>query len=259
MQLNSKLQLVAFFISMVMLSACGGGGGDSAPNLVTPAVVTTPVTPAVVTTPVIQTVVTTPVIPAVVTTPVIPAVVTTPVTLAVVTTPVTIQSLEGSWRTACQSPKALDGYDEQDIFNFKGNTRTTTKSFYAQNTNCKHSAEVIRVREVAGIEFGAVVTPGTNTSHTKINITTTKVLLAAMNSTFKDLFNNTGHTGNGSIYYGYGLTNWKIFLWKNISSSDAAEKTLKLTNQYLISGKFPRKWLMDRAIKYSKWAIRWAI
>ncbi len=215
MALNSKLQLATFFISMVMLSACGGGGGDSA---VTPAV-----TPAVVTTPVI---------PAVVTTPVIPAVVTTPVTLAVVTTPVTIQSLEGSWRTACQASKALDGYDEQDIFNFKGNTRTTTKSFYAQNTNCKHSAKVIRVREVAGIEFGAVVTPGTNTSHTKINITTTKVLLAAMNVHFTALFNNTGYTGNGSIYYGYGYghvrINWEIFVWENISSSEAAKTNFKI-------------------------------
>ncbi len=182
MALKNKLQLATFFISMVMLTGCGGG--DSA------------VTPAV--------------------------------TPAVVTTPVTIQSLEGSWRTACQASKALDGYDQQDIVTFKGNTRTTTKFFYTRNTNCKHSAEVLREREVAGIELGAVVTPGTNTSHTKINITPTKVMLAPMNSTLEALLNNTGHTSMQSIYNGYGLTNWKIFLWKDLFSIDAAKTNFKI-------------------------------
>jgi invasion protein IalB len=42
MKLNSKLQLTAFFMSILMLTACGGG--DSATPQLTPQV-TTPVTP----------------------------------------------------------------------------------------------------------------------------------------------------------------------------------------------------------------------
>ncbi len=191
MQLNSKLQLVIFFISMVMLTACGGGGDDSEPRPATPRV-TPAVTPAVITSQ-------------------------------------TSQSLEGSWSTACQKSKGLDGYDEQDIFNFKGNTRTTTKFFYLPNTNCKHSEEVLREREVAGIELGKVVNPGTSTEHTKINITTTKVILAPMNSTLTALLNNTGHTSMQSIYNGYGLTDWDRYYWKDLSSIDAAKNSFKIT------------------------------
>ncbi len=77
MKLKNKLQLGTFFISILMLTACGGGGGgtDSSPNPVTPAV-TPPVTPAV----------TTPVTPGV--TPIVTPAVTTPVSQAV-TPPVT--------------------------------------------------------------------------------------------------------------------------------------------------------------------------
>jgi hypothetical protein len=36
MKFKNKLQLGVFFVSMLMLTACGGGGGSTAPNLVTP-------------------------------------------------------------------------------------------------------------------------------------------------------------------------------------------------------------------------------
>jgi hypothetical protein len=43
-----------------------------------------------------------------------------------------------------------------------------------------------------------------------------------MNSTLTALLNNSGHTTNESIYNGYGQTNWKLFIWKNLSSIEAA-------------------------------------
>ncbi len=205
MQLKNKLPIATFFMGMLILTACGGGGSDSAPNPVAPAV-TLAVTPAVT-----------------------PAV-TLAVTPSVVTTPAPSQSIEGSWSTQCQASKSLTDYDEQDIFNFKGNKLTTNKFFYLPNTNCKHSEIVLREREVAGIELGAAVNPGTNTQHTKINITTTKVILAPMNSTFTALFNNAGHTSNESIYNGYGLTVWGLNLWKDISSIDAAKTNFKINS-----------------------------
>ncbi len=138
------------------------------------------------------------------------------------------QSLEGSWMTSCQASKNLQSYDEQDTFNFKGNKRTTTKVFYPQDTNCKHSDEVFRARETAKIELGAAVNPGTNTGHTKIDITPTRVIIAPMNSTLTALLNNSGHTSNESIYNGYGITGWRAVYWKNISSIKAAKTNFKI-------------------------------
>ncbi len=200
MQLNSKLQLATFFISMVMLSACGGGGGDSAPRSVTPAV-------------------------------------TPEVTLPVVTTPASSQSLEGSWSTACQASKSLKGYDEQVIFNFKGNKLTTDKFFYVRDNNapqtCKHSEQALRERINADISLGEMVNPGTNTRHTKINIIRTKVMLAPMNSTLTALLNNAGHTSVQSIYNGYGINTWNTFHWEDLSSIEAAKTNFKIAESVL--------------------------
>ncbi len=171
-----------------MLTACGGGGDSTEPNLVTPRV------------------------------------------NQLVTIPVTSQSLEGSWSTSCSASKSLTGYDEQQIFNFKGDKLTTNKFFYVQNTNCKHSAEVLRARITAGIELGKSVNPGTDTGHTKIDIQRTKVILAAMNSTVTNLFNNADHTSNESIYNGYGNTGWKALFWKNISNVETPDITAVRTN-----------------------------
>jgi hypothetical protein len=124
MKLNKKLQLATFFISIFILTACGGGGDSTTPNPVTPAV-TAPLVPRItpqVTTPVITPVVTTPVV----TTPVVTTpVVTTP---AVTTPPPTSQVLTGSWTTQCQASTSQTSYDEQDIFTFKGN-KLCTKFF----------------------------------------------------------------------------------------------------------------------------------
>jgi hypothetical protein len=104
------------------------------------------------------------------------------------------QSLEGSWMTSCSASNNLAGYDEQDTFNFKGNTLTITKFFYQQDTNCKHSDEVLRARITAGIALGKEVNLGTDTGHTKIDITRTRVILDPMNSTLTALLNNAAHT-----------------------------------------------------------------
>jgi hypothetical protein len=73
------------------------------------------------------------------------------------------QSLDGLWSTRCSASNNLAGYDEQDTFNFKDNTLTTTKFFYQQNTNCKHRAEALRARITANIALGEAVNPGTAT------------------------------------------------------------------------------------------------
>ncbi len=200
MKVNHKLQLIAVFMGMLMLNACGGGN-DSTP-VTQPA--TTPVTP-----------------PA--TTPATP-----PATPPATTPPPVSQSLEGSWMTTCSASNNLAGYDEQDTFNFKGNKRTITKFFYQQNTNCKHSDKVLRARITAGIALGAAVNPGTDTGHTKIDITPTKVNLAPMNSTLTALLKNTSHTSNESIYNGYGKNNWYRNQWRDISSIDAAKTNFKI-------------------------------
>ncbi len=179
MKLNSKLQLATFFISMLMLTACGGGGGSAAPNPAAP------------------------------------------------NTSPTSQLLDGLWNSQCQASTELTGYDEQQIFNFKGNKLTTNKTFYVQNTNCKRSEEVLRARITANIALGDTVNPGTNTGHTKINITRTKVILVPMEKDFRRSFNDSSYTGNGSIYYGYGQ-GWNYELWLNISKIEAARKNFKI-------------------------------
>ena len=98
MKLNHKLQLIAVFMGMLMLTACGGGN-DSKP-------VTPPPPPPV------------------------------------------SQSLDGLWSTRCSASNNLAGYDEQDTFNFKGNTLTTTKFFTSRiliaNIAMKCFARVLR-------------------------------------------------------------------------------------------------------------------
>ncbi len=204
MKFKNKLQLGVFFVSMLMLTACGGGGGSTAPNLVTPP--TKPPT-KLPTKPPTK----------------LPAKLPTTLPTTAPTTPVTSQSLEGLWSTPCQASTELTGYDEQQIFNFKGTKLTTNKTFYTRDTNdpqtCKHSDEALRVRITANIELGATVNSGMATVHTKINITNTKVILAPMNSALTALFNDVGHTGNKSIYYGYGKTKWRVAYWANISTT----------------------------------------
>ncbi len=189
MKLKSKLQLGAVFMGMLMLVACGGEEKHIAPPPVKPPV-TTPVTPAEIVT-------------------------------------FDIASLAGSWITPCQASKSLTGYDEQQIFNFNGDKLTTHKIFYVQNTNCKHSDEALRTLEVANIALGETVNPGSETGHTKINITTKKVILAPMNSTLTALLNNTGHTGNQSIYNGYDQ-GWSTTFWRNLSNIPDARTNFKI-------------------------------
>ncbi len=184
MKVNHKLQLIAVFMGMLMLTACGGGGDSTA---------TPPVTP-------------------------------------VVTTPsVTSQSLEGLWMTSCSASADLTGYDERQTFNFKGNKLTTTKFFYPHNTNCKHG-EVLRAREWANITLGAAVNPGTATSHTKIDIRRTKVMLApiTLGIILIRFIHKPGQNGNKFIYYGYGDTGWDAGYWKDISSIEAAKTNFKI-------------------------------
>jgi hypothetical protein len=178
MKVNHKLQLIAVFMGMLMLTACGGGN-DSKP-------VTPPPPPPV------------------------------------------SQSLDGLWSTRCSASNNLAGYDEQDTFNFKGNTLTTTKFFYQQDTNCKHSDEVLRARITASIALGKEVNLGTDTGHTKIDITPKQVTLSPANDTFTTSFNDASYTGNGSIYYGYGLKEWSIYYKKIISGFDVAITNFKI-------------------------------
>ncbi len=153
---------------------------------------------------------------------------TAPVTTPTTMPPVTSLSLDGSWRTRCQASTELTDYDEQQIFNFKGNKLTTNKTFYEQNTNCKQGSAVLRSRIEGGIELGAEVNQGMATRHTKINILRTKVMLVPMNSTLTALLNNSGHISNESIYNGYGQTKWKLFFWKDLSSIEDAKTNFKI-------------------------------
>jgi hypothetical protein len=81
---------------------------------------------------------------------------------------------------------------------------------------------------VAGIKLGAAINPGTDTGHTKIDITPSKVILVAMNENLAALLDDTSHTSNESIYNGYGLTGWDEHTWKDLSSIDAARKNFKI-------------------------------
>ena len=253
MQLNSKLQLTAFFMSMLMLNACGGSGDSTAPNPAAPAV-TTPLTPLItplitpqVTTPVTTTPVTTPAVttPAVTTPAVTTPVATTPVATTPATTPATqptppapnvtfnIADLAGSWQSSCQASTSLNNYDEQETLIFKGYKLTTNNIFYVKNTQCKHSNEVLRARINANIELGETLNQGTSTAHTKINIINTKVMLVPMNNTLTTLLNNAGHTSSQSIYNGYGQSNWRKDYWINISSIQAAKNSFKIDDGLL--------------------------
>ena len=248
MQLNSKLQLTAFFMSMLMLNACGGSGGSTAPNPAAPAV-TTPLTPLI--TPVITPQVTTPVTTTPVTTPAVttPAVTTPVATTPVATTPATtpatqptppapnvtfnIADLAGSWQSSCQASTSLNNYDEQETLIFKGYKLTTNNIFYVKNTQCKHSNEVLRARINANIELGETLNQGTSTAHTKINIINTKVMLVPMNNTLTTLLNNAGHTSSQSIYNGYGQSSWRKDYWINLSSIQAAKNSFKIDDGLL--------------------------
>ena len=253
MQLNSKLQLTAFFMSMLMLNACGGSGDSTAPNPAAPAV-TTPLTPLItplitpqVTTPVTTTPVTTPAVttPAVTTPAVTTPVATTPVATTPATTPATqptppapnvtfnIADLAGSWQSSCQASTSLNNYDEQETLIFKGYKLTTNNIFYVKNTQCKHSNEVLRARINANIELGETLNQGTSTAHTKINIINTKVMLVPMNNTLTTLLNNASHTSSQSIYNGYGQSSWRKDYWINISSIQAAKNSFKIDDALL--------------------------
>ncbi len=180
MKLNNKLQLIAVFMGMLMLTACGGS--STAP---------TPAAP----------------------------------------NPVAPSPLDGSWRTRCQASTELTDYDEQQIFNFKGNTLTTNKTFYTRDANdpqtCTYLQQALQAREVADITLGATVNPGMAAEHTKINIRRTKVILIVLKYYFWNNFNNTSFTGNGSIYYGYGKK-WKFYYKKDISSIPDARTNFKI-------------------------------
>jgi hypothetical protein len=67
--------------------------------------------------------------------------------------------------------------------------------------------------------------------YTKIDITPTKVFLAPMTTALTSSFNNTGYTGNGSIYYGYGQTEWYRYYSTDISSVEAARKNFKINDK----------------------------
>ncbi len=200
MKLNNKLQLIAVFMGMLMLTACGGSSTaptPAAPNPVAP----NPAAPN-------------PAAP----NPAAP-------------NPVAPSPLDGSWRTRCQASTELTDYDEQQIFNFKGNTLTTTKFFYERYTNasqtCEYVDEALRVQETANIEFGATVNPAMEAEHSKIKITPTKVILVPMDGTSEALFNSASHTSKQSIYNGYGKK-WWVYYRKDISSIPDARTNFKI-------------------------------
>ncbi len=194
MNIKNKLQLTAFFISMLMLTACGGGGS------------TTPLSPMA------------------------PPVTT--ITPTVNTVTATLQKLDGIWGTSCQESPSLSGYDEKQIFNFRGNELTTTNTFYMRDNNapqtCKNSDQALIARINANVEIGPTISPGTDTEHTKINFTTTKVILSPMNNTLTTLLNNTNHTSHQSIYNGYSQREWLEKQWRDISDISAARSSFKI-------------------------------
>ncbi len=87
---------------------------------------------------------------------------------------------------------------------------------------------MLRARITASIALGKEVNLGTDTGHTKIDITRTRVILDPMNSTLTALLNNAAHTSNESIYNGYGITGWRALYWKNISISEDAKTNFKI-------------------------------
>jgi hypothetical protein len=178
MQLKNKLQLGTFFMSMFMLTACGGGGSSTAPNQ-----------------------------------------------------PATSQSLAGSWSTLCQASTSLAGYNEMQIFNFKGNKLTTHNIFFTRNADqpqtCKHSDEALCEEIQSDFVLGETINSCMPTERTKINITSTKVMLDPLNSSVTALLNNANRTGNEPIHFGYGR-NWQLEVWQDISSIDAARTNFKI-------------------------------
>ncbi len=211
MKVNHKLQLIAVFMGMLMLTACGGGSSTAptpaAPNPAAP----NPAAPN-------------------------PAAPNPAAPNPAAPNPAAPSPLDGSWRTACQASTELTDYDEQQIFNFKGNKLTTIKTFYTRDTNnpqiCKHSEEALRERINSDITLGATINIGTPAAHTKIDIRGTKIRLVAMNDTIQDLLNNASHTGNDSIYYGYGKE-WLTGYWKDLSSIEAAKTNFKIYQSVL--------------------------
>ncbi len=191
MKLNNKLQLGTFFISMLMLTACGDGGTISS-------------TPGTLQRPIAR----------------------------VVRPPVTLQDLAGSWSTVCKTSNRLMGYDEQDVFTFTGNRLATTKTFFLRDSSapqtCAHSNEALIARFTANLSIGATVNLGTSSEHTKLDITRTTVILGIMTPAIQRLFVSSAHTSAQSIYNGYGLNNWTLPNWKDITNIAAARENFKI-------------------------------
>jgi hypothetical protein len=188
MQLNSKLQLTAFFMSMLMLNACGGSGGSTAPNPVTPPA-TQLGTPQA----------------------------TTTLDGSWRTRCQESKPLPGYDQRQIFNFNGNVLTKEMTLFMRDDDDPQT----------CTKNKEALIVRVTGDVELGATLNSGTKSQHTKINFTDTKLEFKVVNSTLLTSFENPPSKPT-LLFQGYELNDWSLDVWKDLSSIPAARKNFNL-------------------------------
>jgi len=180
MQLKKKLQLACFFISVLLLAACGGGETKPPPVTPAPKPAPKPVTPEV-------------------------------------------KLLTGTWQGPCiklMPPVVKYRSRAIETFTFTGNTLKHIIQYYYFSSSSKQPKVCTAFDKLYSEEYtakvvsGKTVSPGTSTSHTKINVTRTKLRVRVDTELYMTGFNTSDVAGNGGLPKG----GWTLNQWRDVTA-----------------------------------------
>ncbi len=192
MKLKNKLQLAAFFMGILMLTACTVKDENTAalaPPVPTPPGPTPPEPP-------------------------------TPKQAG----------LLGKWVIKCIESKDVTGYYYNETFTFEDNILLTRIIYHKKGTpgsdKCTPESSGFSAELDSQINLGKVTSPGSKDEHTDINITTTQVKLKPMDAAHVAHFNDPDW--KAGIYTGLRQTDWLVNYWKDVSNIPGAIKVFNI-------------------------------
>lgn len=206
MKFKNKLQIIAFFVAILMLAACNK---QSKNTKITP-IPALPPTPAAV------------LIPRVPPTPPLPP---TPPPVPVSPSPKQA-GIVGQWIIQCAISKDAPGYYYRELFSIDGYTMQTKITYYKMGVpgseTCTPKTASFMAQFDANFVLGKITDPGSFDQLTDISITKNKVQITPMDPIDVQRFNDP--QWNAGVYTGFGKTNWQLWAQKDVTALSEAIK-----------------------------------
>ncbi|MCK5818021.1 MAG: hypothetical protein KAH18_01975 [Psychromonas sp.] len=142
--------------------------------------------------------------------------------------------LLGTWITQCTQSAGIRGYP-------KGYHYIKNYHFYSNNVEvvfilyrdsdpggdmCSIIGPAMSAKFTADITFDKVIDKGSIEVHTDLNIINRKVMFAPQSQYVADLFNSG--KALGEIYSGYGMTDWAVRVYKDVTGIKDANKNFNI-------------------------------